>query len=274
MTLIISIYGKGGTGKSTTASNLAAAFSQRGKTVLQIGCDPKHDSTFPITHHLVPTVTEVLDKHDFNYDDVDPGEIIHYGYAGIAAVESGGPVAGVGCAGYVVGETIQLLDDLGIFDEFDIVLFDVLGDVVCGGFSVPLKHSDYACIIASNDFDSLFAANRIASAVVEKGRSYPVKFAGIIVNRCNDISLVEKLVEKLNSRIITTIKEHMVIHDSRLGGKTIFEMAEKDQGIGKLTFPYLDAADYLLKKPDVGKVSPLSDRGVFKLLTKMKFKND
>ena len=98
MPLITSIYGKGGIGKSTTTSNLAAAFSRRGKSVLQIGCDPKHDSTFPITHHLIPTVTEVLDKYNFNYDSITPEEIIHYGYAGIAAVEAGGPVAGVGCA--------------------------------------------------------------------------------------------------------------------------------------------------------------------------------
>ena len=272
MALIISIYGKGGIGKSTTTSNLAAAFSKRGKSVLQIGCDPKHDSTFPITHKLIPTVTEVLDKYNFNYDEVTPDEIIHYGYNGIAAVESGGPVAGVGCAGYVVGETIQLLDELGTFDDFDVVLFDVLGDVVCGGFSVPLKHSNYASIISTNDFDGLFAANRIASAVVEKGKAYPVKIAGIIANKCEDISLVKKLIKKLNSRIITKIEDNKVIHDSRLNGKTIFEMTEENPDIEKLTIPYLDIADYLLKKPEIYEVTPLSDREVFKLLTNMEFK--
>ena len=272
MALIISIYGKGGIGKSTTTSNLAAAFSRRGKTVLQIGCDPKHDSTFPITHCLIPTVTEVLDKYNFNYDSITPEEIIHRGYGGIAAVESGGPVAGVGCAGYVVGETIQLLEELGTFDDFDVVLFDVLGDVVCGGFSVPLKHSNYAIIVAANDFDSLFAANRIASAVVEKGKSYPVKFAGIIGNRCCDVSLIEKLLVKLNSNLITTIKDHKIIYDSRLMGRTLFEMAEENPAIEKLTQPYLDAADYLLKMPKIGEVKPLPDRDVFKLLTSMEFK--
>ncbi|MDI6799478.1 MAG: ferredoxin:protochlorophyllide reductase (ATP-dependent) iron-sulfur ATP-binding protein [Actinomycetota bacterium] len=263
------IYGKGGIGKSTTTSNLAVAFARRKKSVLQIGCDPKHDSTFPIAHSLIPTATEVLAEKDFNYDEVDKDDIIFTGYEGIACVEAGGPAAGVGCAGYVVGETIGLLSDLGALTAYDIILFDVLGDVVCGGFSVPLQHADYAVIVATNDFDSLFAANRIAAAVAQKGKSYPVKFAGMIANRCSKKDLIDALSARLDSKTIGLIEENSSIRTSRLGGKTIFEAAESDPALVALTMPYIEIADYLLSNPAAQETLPLSDREVFSLLTEI-----
>lgn len=265
----IAIYGKGGIGKSTTTSNLAVAFTNRGKSVLQIGCDPKHDSTFPIVHSLIPTATEVLAERDFNYDEIDRGDIIFTGYQGIACVEAGGPAAGVGCAGYVVGETISLLSELGALNAYDIVLFDVLGDVVCGGFSVPLQHADYALIIATNDFDSLFAANRIAAAVAQKGKSYPVKLAGMIANRCSKKELIDALSARLGSKTIGLIEENPSIRTSRIGGKTIFEAAENDPSLADLISPYIKIADYLLSNPAPQEITPLSDREVFSLLTEM-----
>ncbi len=263
----LAIYGKGGIGKSTTTSNLAAAFSRRSKSVLQIGCDPKHDSTFPIVHSLIPTVTEVLAERDFNYDEIEKRDVIFTGYENIACVEAGGPAAGVGCAGYVVGETISLLGELGALSGYDIVLFDVLGDVVCGGFSVPLQHADYAVIVATNDFDSLFAANRIAAAVAQKGKSYPVKFAGMIANRCSKRGLIDALSSELNSKTIGLIEENTSIRTSRIGGKTIFEAAEADPSLTELTKPYIEIADYLLSNPAPQETTPLSDRDVFSLLT-------
>ena len=158
--LTIAVYGKGGIGKSTTSSNLSVAFAKLGKRVLQIGCDPKHDSTFTLTKRMVPTVIDALEAVDFHAEELRPEDFVFEGYAGVQCVEAGGPPAGTGCGGYVVGQTVKLLNEHHLLEDTDVVIFDVLGDVVCGGFSAPLNHADLGLIIACNDFDSIFAANR------------------------------------------------------------------------------------------------------------------
>ncbi|MFN9173208.1 MAG: AAA family ATPase, partial [Synechocystis sp.] len=165
LTLTLAVYGKGGIGKSTTSCNISTALAKRGKKVLQIGCDPKHDSTFTLTGFLIPTIIDTLQEKDFHYEDIWPEDVIYKGYAGVDCVEAGGPPAGAGCGGYVVGETVKLLKELNAFDEYDVILFDVLGDVVCGGFAAPLNYADYCLIVTDNGFDALFAANRIAASV-------------------------------------------------------------------------------------------------------------
>ena len=122
----LAVYGKGGIGKSTTSCNISVALAKRGKKVLQIGCDPKHDSTFTLTGFLIPTIIDTLQAKDYHYEDVWPEDVIYKGYAGVDCVEAGGPPAGAGCGGYVVGETVKLLKELNAFDEYDIILFDVL----------------------------------------------------------------------------------------------------------------------------------------------------
>ncbi|MCF3576630.1 AAA family ATPase [Planktothrix agardhii] len=151
----LAVYGKGGIGKSTTSCNISAALAKRGKKVLQIGCDPKHDSTFTLTGFLIPTIIDTLQEKDFHYEDIWPEDVIYKGYAGVDCVEAGGPPAGAGCGGYVVGETVKLLKELNAFDEYDIILFDVLGDVVCGGFAAPLNYADYCVIVTDNGFDAV-----------------------------------------------------------------------------------------------------------------------
>ncbi|MEM7795386.1 MAG: AAA family ATPase, partial [Cyanobacteria bacterium P01_C01_bin.118] len=143
----LSVYGKGGIGKSTTSCNISVALAKRGKKVLQIGCDPKHDSTFTLTGFLIPTIIDTLQERDYHYEDIWPEDVIYQGYGGVSCVEAGGPPAGAGCGGYVVGETVKLLKELNAFDEYDVILFDVLGDVVCGGFAAPLNYSDYCMIV-------------------------------------------------------------------------------------------------------------------------------
>lgn len=133
----LAVYGKGGIGKSTTSCNISIALARRGRKVLQIGCDPKHDSTFTLTGFLIPTIIDTLQSKDYHYEDVWPEDVIYQGYGGVDCVEAGGPPAGAGCGGYVVGETVKLLKELNAFYEYDIILFDVLGDVVCGGFAAP-----------------------------------------------------------------------------------------------------------------------------------------
>jgi magnesium protoporphyrin O-methyltransferase len=138
---VFAVYGKGGIGKSTTSSNLSAAFSKLGKKVLQIGCDPKHDSTFTLTGHLQPTVIDILKEVDFHAEELRPEDFMAEGYNGVMCIEAGGPPAGTGCGGYVVGQTVKLLKQHHLLEDTDVVLFDVLGDVVCGG----LRRAAAAC---------------------------------------------------------------------------------------------------------------------------------
>jgi len=132
---VFAVYGKGGIGKSTTSSNLSAAFSKLGHRVLQIGCDPKHDSTFTLTKKMMPTVIDVLESVDFHSEELRVEDFMFEGYNGVMCVEAGGPPAGTGCGGYVVGQTVKLLKQHHLLEDTDVVIFDVLGDVVCGGGS-------------------------------------------------------------------------------------------------------------------------------------------
>ena len=180
---VFAIYGKGGIGKSTTSSNLSAAFSKMGKRVLQIGCDPKHDSTFTLTKKMLPTVIDVLETVNFHAEELRVEDFVFEGYNGVMCVEAGGPPAGTGCGGYVVGQTVKLLKEHHLLEDTDVVIFDVLGDVVCGGFAAPLQHAQRALIVTANDFDSIFAMNRIIAAIQAKSKNYAVRLGGVIANR-------------------------------------------------------------------------------------------
>ncbi len=174
---VFAVYGKGGIGKSTTSSNLSVAFSKLGKRVLQIGCDPKHDSTFTLTKRLAPTVIDALESVNFHSEELRVEDFVVEGYNGVMCVEAGGPPAGTGCGGYVVGQTVKLLKEHHLLEDTDVVVFDVLGDVVCGGFASPLQHADRALIVTANDFDSIFAMNRIVAAIHAKSKNYGVRSA-------------------------------------------------------------------------------------------------
>ena len=180
---VFAVYGKGGIGKSTTSSNLSVAFSKIGKKVLQIGCDPKHDSTFTLTKRLIPTVIDVLESVQFHAEELRAEDLVFEGYNGVMCVEAGGPPAGTGCGGYVVGQTVKLLKEHHLLDDTDVVIFDVLGDVVCGGFAAPLLHAERGLVVAANDFDSIFAMNRIIAAIKAKSKNYPVRLAIAVPQR-------------------------------------------------------------------------------------------
>lgn len=268
MSLILAVYGKGGIGKSTTSANLSAAMALKGARVLQIGCDPKHDSTFPLTGMLQPTVIDVLDEVNFHIEDIEQEEVVKTGFAGVDTLESGGPPAGSGCGGYVVGETVKLLKEFGLYDKYDVILFDVLGDVVCGGFSAPLNYADYGLIIACNDFDSIFAANRLCLAIAQKSQRHKVQMAGIIANRVDDdfggTGLLEQFAETVGTQIVGRVPYHDLIRRSRLAGKTLFEMEGPDQELCRR--PFEEMAEYLLATPAATIPRPLNDRDIFEVV--------
>jgi len=262
-------YGKGGIGKSTTASNVAVAMAKLGGKVLLIGCDPKHDSTFTITGNMIDTVIDTLEKKNYHAEEIEPDDIIKTGYLGVAEVEAGGPPAGVGCGGYVVGETMKMLNRMGVYEKYDVILFDVLGDVVCGGFATPLQWAEYAVIVAANDFDSLFAANRICVAVKAKSAKYPVRLAGIVGNRIvnniegkgeNGHELIDLFASEVGTNLLGYIPAEDSIRRSRIEGKTLFEIG------GMNTKPYEDLANTLLCEPELVIPTPMNDRKVFQVI--------
>ena len=263
----LSVYGKGGIGKSTTSCNISIALARRGKRVLQIGCDPKHDSTFTLSGFLIPTIIDTLQSKDYHYEDVWPEDVIYQGYGGVDCVEAGGPPAGAGCGGYVVGETVKLLKELNAFYEYDVILFDVLGDVVCGGFAAPLNYSDYCIIITDNGFDALFAANRIVASVREKARTHPLRIAGLVGNRTSKRDLIDKYVEACPMPVLEVLPLIEDIRVSRVKGKTLFEMAESENELCYVCDFYLNIADQLLSQPEGVISQELGDRELFSLLS-------
>jgi len=263
----LAVYGKGGIGKSTTSCNIAIALARRGKKVLQIGCDPKHDSTFTLTGFLIPTIIDTLQAKDYHYENVWPEDVIYQGYGGVDCVEAGGPPAGAGCGGYVVGETVKLLKELNAFYEYDVILFDVLGDVVCGGFAAPLNYADYCLIVTDNGFDALFAANRIAASVREKARTHPLRLAGLIANRTTKRDLIDKYVQYCPMPVLEVLPLLEDIRVSRVKGKTLFEMAESEQSLNFVLDYYLNIADQLLTEPEGVVPRELGDRELFSLLS-------
>ena len=221
---VFAIYGKGGIGKSTTSSNLSAAFSKMGKRVLQIGCDPKHYSTFTLTKKMLPTVIDVLETVDFHSEELRVEDFVFEGYNGVMCVEAGGPPAGTGCGGYVVGQTVKLLKEHHLLEDTDVVIFDVLGDVVCGGFAAPLQHADRAMIVTANDFDSIFAMNRIVQAIGAKAKNYNVRLGGVIANRSSATDQIDKYNNQIGLKLAAHFPDLDVIRRSRLKKSTLFEM--------------------------------------------------
>ncbi len=263
--LVIAVYGKGGIGKSTTSSNLSAAFSKLGKKVLQIGCDPKHDSTFTLTHKMVPTVIDILEEVDFHSEELRPNDFMFEGFNGVMCVESGGPPAGTGCGGYVTGQTVKLLKEHHLLEDTDVVIFDVLGDVVCGGFAAPLQHANYCLIVTANDFDSIFAMNRIVSAIKAKAKNYKVRLGGVVANRSKDTDQIDKFNERTGLKTMAHFKDVDAIRRSRLKKCTIFEM-EPSEDVIEVQNEYLSLAKNMLENVEPLEGNPLKDREIFDLL--------
>ncbi|WP_425475471.1 ferredoxin:protochlorophyllide reductase (ATP-dependent) iron-sulfur ATP-binding protein [Mesorhizobium quangtriensis] len=262
---VFAIYGKGGIGKSTTSSNLSVAFSKLGKRVLQIGCDPKHDSTFTLTKSLIPTVIDILEKVDFHTEELRADDFVFEGYNGVKCVEAGGPPAGTGCGGYVVGQTVKLLKEHHLLDDTDVVIFDVLGDVVCGGFAAPLQHAERALVVAANDFDSIFAMNRIIAAIKAKSKNYNVRLGGVIANRSRETDQIDRFNAAIGLKRLAHFGDVDAVRRSRLKKSTLFEMEESPEVLA-VRAEYMRLAETLWAGTDELTADPMKDRDIFDFL--------
>lgn len=226
----IAIYGKGGIGKSTTTQNLAAALCEMGKDIMIVGCDPKADSTRLILGELAKrTVLDTIRMYD--EEDIELEHFLFKGFGGIKAVESGGPEPGVGCAGRGIVTAINKLEELGAYtDNLDYVIYDVLGDVVCGGFAMPIREgkAEEIYIVCSGEMMSLYAANNICKGIQRYAASGKTHLGGIICNSRmvdNERQLVEEFAKALNSRLIYFMPRDNMVQHAEFRRKTVIEFA-------------------------------------------------
>jgi light-independent protochlorophyllide reductase subunit L len=236
-----------------------------GKRVLQIGCDPKHDSTFTLTKKMLPTVIDVLETVNFHAEELRPEDFVFEGYNGVMCVEAGGPPAGTGCGGYVVGQTVKLLKEHHLLEDTDIVIFDVLGDVVCGGFAAPLQHAERALIVTANDFDSIFAMNRIVAAIKAKAKNYEVRVGGVIANRSDGTDEIDRFNAAVGLERLAHFPNLDAIRRSRLKKSTLFEMGDAPEVVAAQN-EYLRLAASLLADNRTFDAIPMKDRDIFDFL--------
>jgi len=224
----IAIYGKGGIGKSTTTQNTAAALADMGRKVMIVGCDPKADSTRLILGGM-PKCTVLDTMRSKEEEDVELKDFLFTGFRGIQAVESGGPEPGVGCAGRGIVTAINLLERLGAYrSDLDYVLYDVLGDVVCGGFAMPIREgkAKEIYIVCSGEMMSLYAANNICKGIQRYAAAGKTKLGGLLCNSRlvdNERELVEAFAKELNTQLLYFLPRDNVVQRAELRRRTVIE---------------------------------------------------
>ncbi|MDO6388064.1 MULTISPECIES: nitrogenase iron protein [Uliginosibacterium] len=223
------IYGKGGIGKSTTTQNLVAALAEAGKKVMIVGCDPKADSTRLILHAKMQNTVMQLAADAGSVEDLELEDVLQVGFKGVKCAESGGPEPGVGCAGRGVITAINFLEEEGAYEEdLDFVFYDVLGDVVCGGFAMPIREgkAQEIYIVVSGEMMAMYAANNISKGIVKYANSGGVRLAGLICNSRNtdrEDELIEALAAKIGTQMIHFVPRHNVVQHAEIRRMTVIE---------------------------------------------------
>jgi len=225
----IAIYGKGGIGKSTTTQNTVAALAESGKKIMVVGCDPKADSTRLLLGGL--SQKTVLDTLRAEGEDIDLEDIVKSGFRGCRCVESGGPEPGVGCAGRGIITSINMLEQLGAYSEkigLDYVFYDVLGDVVCGGFAMPIRDgkAEEIYIVVSGEMMAMYAANNICRGIVKFAEAGGVRLGGLICNSRkvdNESDLIQALAERLGTQMIHFVPRDNMVQKAEINRKTVID---------------------------------------------------
>lgn len=277
----IAIYGKGGIGKSTTTSNLSAALSDLGYSVMQIGCDPKNDSTTTLRGgKTIPTVLDTIRERSGNFDN-----IVHDGYNGIYCVEAGGPEPGVGCAGRGIIAAIELLDNNGIIDDYDpdIIIYDVLGDVVCGGFAMPIRKgvAEQVYTVTSSDYMAIYAVNNLFKGIRKYSDKGGALLGGIIGNSIKNTTqeeMIQDFANQTQSKVVNYVPRSPTVTRCELDGMTTIEGApdsEQAEVYRNLARSIIDNKDKIRPEPFYGDdLSEWASTWINKLLLTEKVERD
>lgn len=249
----VAIYGKGGIGKSTTTANLSAALSKKGLKVMQIGCDPKSDSVKNLCGgNKIPSVLEILRTK--KSDEIKLSDLVYEGYNGVLCVEAGGPTPGIGCAGRGIITAFEKLEELKAYEIYkpDVVLYDVLGDVVCGGFAMPIRngYADFVFIVTSGEMMALYAASNIVSAIKNFGNRGYAKYAGVILNSRNvenEVEVVQKALDEIGGKIVQVVPRDGLVQLAENQGKTVVEAYPESEMAGV----YMQLAEKVLEACNV-----------------------
>ncbi|MDY7012654.1 MAG: nitrogenase iron protein [Cyanobacteriota bacterium] len=224
----IAFYGKGGIGKSTTSQNTIAALSKMGQRIMIVGCDPKADSTRLMLHTKAQTTILHLAAERGAVEDLELEEVLLTGYNDVKCVESGGPEPGVGCAGRGIITAINFLEEEGAYEDLDLVSYDVLGDVVCGGFAMPIREgkAQEIYIVTSGEMMAMYAANNIARGILKYAHSGGVRLGGLICNSRKvdkEVELIEELARRLGTQMIHFVPRDNQVQQAELRRMTVLE---------------------------------------------------
>jgi len=255
----IAFYGKGGIGKSTTSQNTLAAMAEMGQRIMIVGCDPKADSTRLMLHSKAQTTILHLAAERGSVEDLELDEVLLTGYRGVKCVESGGPEPGVGCAGRGIITAINFLEEEGAYEDLDFVSYDVLGDVVCGGFAMPIREgkAQEIYIVVSGEMMAMYAANNIARGVLKYAHSGGVRLGGLICNSRNtdrEVELIEALAAKLNTQMLHFVPRDNVVQHAELRRMTVNEYAPNS----KQAQEYKQLAEKIINNKNLTIPTPIS----------------